>query len=329
MGAVEIEAFKLSEFDLIASLFAPLTCGDKRALGLLDDAAILPERTGYETVVTTDTMVSGIHFLNTETPDVIARRLLRVNLSDLASMGAKPTGYFLNLTLPAEIGKDWLINFAGGLSADQMQFNICLLGGDTTHTENDLTLTATFIGEVPVGRAITRSGASLGDNVYVSGTVGDAMLGLRQLKSGKARAKELIRRFQLPEPRVSLGFALRGVASAMADVSDGLVADIGHICRASKVSAMIFGDKVPLSPGVSEYICGGELILADVLAAGDDYELVFTAPPNAADKISDASRSTGVTVTRIGTIACDAENVKVVDSSGVEILLKTQGYRHF
>ena len=115
----------------------------------------------------------------------------------------------------------------------------------------------------------------------------------------------------------------------MADVSDGLVADIGHICRASKVSAMIFGDKVPLSPGVSKYIFGGELILADVLAAGDDYELVFTAPPNAADKISDACRSTGVTVTRIGTIACDAENVKVVDSSGVEILLKTEGYRHF
>ena len=189
MGAVEIEAFKPSEFDLIASLFAPLTCGDKRALGLLDDAAILSRENWLRN--RSNHRYDGLwhHFLNTETPDVIARRLLRVNLSDMASMGAKPTGYFLNLTLPDEIGKDWLINFAGGLSEDQMQFNISLLGGDTTHSENDLTLTATFIGEVPVGRAITRSGASIGDNVYVSGTVGDAMLGLRQLKAGVGECK--------------------------------------------------------------------------------------------------------------------------------------------
>ena len=326
---MKVEACKPSEFDLIASVFAPLTSGDTRALGLRDDAAILREKIGYETVVTTDTMVSGIHFLNTETPDVIARRLLRVNLSDLASMGAAATGYFLNLTLPAYIDKDWLISFADGLRQDQMQFNICLLGGDTTHAENDLTLTATFVGSVPAGRAITRSGASPGDIVYVSGTIGDAMIGLRQLKSGITGIQGLVGRFQLPDPRISLGCALRGLASAMADVSDGLVADIGHICHASKVSAIIVGDKVPLSSGVRGYICGGDVILADVLTGGDDYELVFTAPPSAANQISDVSQSVGVSVTEIGTIAGDAVNVEVVDSNGDKIIIKSGGYSHF
>lgn len=326
---MEIESCKPGEFDLIASVFAPLTCGDTRALGLLDDAAVLREKIGYETVVTTDTMVSGIHFLNTEIPEVIARRLLRVNLSDLASMGADPTGYFLNLTLPTKIDKDWLISFASGLSEDQTQFNICLLGGDTTHTENDLTLTATLVGSVPAGQAITRSGASPDDDVYVSGTVGDAMIGLRELKSGVTGSKELVGRFQLPDPRVSLGYALRGIASAMADVSDGLVADIGHICHASKVSAVIDVDNVPLSSGVREYIRRRDVILADVLAGGDDYELVFTAPRDAAAQISVASRSVGVKVTKIGTISGDAGIVRAFDSTGKEILLRTQGYRHF
>ena len=184
-GAVEVERKKLGEFELIASVFAPLTRGDPRALGLLDDAAILSEKIGFETVITANSMVSGVHFLDTEKPDVVARRLLRVNLSDLAAMGAEPTGYFLNLTLPSIIDKNWLMSFAYGLGKDQTRFNISLLGGDTTHSESELTLT-TFIGEVPAGQAVTRSGASPGDRVYVSGTVGDAMLGLRELKSGIA-----------------------------------------------------------------------------------------------------------------------------------------------
>ena len=217
---------KPGEFDLIASVFAPLTDGDERALGLLDDAAVLPQAAGRDTVITTDTMVEGIHFLDAEPPDVVARRLLRVNLSDLASMGAEPTAYVLNLTLPARTNKEWLSSFAEGLRVDQSAFGVRLLGGDTTHTKTSLTVTATLLGEVPTHGAITRGGARAGDDIYVSGTIGDASLGLKMLISGADNQDALVKRFQLPDPRVSLGAKLRGLATAMADVSDGLAADL-------------------------------------------------------------------------------------------------------
>ena len=320
---------KPGEFDLIASVFAPLTDGDERALGLLDDAAVLPQAAGRDTVITTDTMVEGIHFLDAEPPDVVARRLLRVNLSDLASMGAEPTAYVLNLTLPARTNKEWLSSFAEGLRVDQSAFGVRLLGGDTTHTKTSLTVTATLLGEVPTRGAITRSGARAGDDIYVSGTIGDASLGLKMLISGADNQDALVKRFQLPEPRVSLGAKLRGLATAMADVSDGLAADLAHICRASKVSATLDTDSLPLSIGVQTSLVAGNTDMTEILSGGDDYELVFTASPDTAERIAAAAQSAEVPITHIGRISNGAREVIILGPDGREMTLETTGYRHF
>ena len=320
---------KPGEFDLIASAFAPLTDGDERALGLLDDAAVLPQTDGKDYVVTTDTMVAGIHFLETETADVVARRLLRVNLSDLASMGARPVGYFLNLTLPPDIDETWIRRFADGLRADQDEFDIRLFGGDTTHHRNTLNLTATLIGEVPAGEAVTRDGACANDDIYVSGTIGDAAMGLRHLQSGGGSEDALVKRFQTPDPRVSLGMSLRGLVSAMADVSDGLAADLGHICTASKVSIEVSGAEIPLSDEARTYLDEGFVGLADIVSGGDDYELVFAARPGAADDITAAACAIGVPVTRIGRVFDGPPDVRITDRDGKKIVLDNAGYRHF
>ena len=328
-GALAGDRGKLDEFDLIASVFAPLTDGDERALGLLDDAAVLSQVAGRDTVITTDTMVEGIHFLDAEPPDVLARRLLRVNLSDLASMGAEPDAYFLNLTLPARTNKEWLSSFAEGLRVDQSAFGVRLLGGDTTHTKRSLTVTATLLGEVPTHGAITRGGARAGDDIYVSGTIGDASLGLKMLISGADNQDALVKRFQLPEPRVSLGAKLRGLATAMADVSDGLAADLVHICRASRVSATVETDSIPLSVDVQTSLASGNTDMGEILSGGDDYELVFTASPDTAGRVAAASQSAEVPITHIGRISSGASEVIVLGPDGREIKLETTGYRHF
>ncbi|MGB0629497.1 MAG: thiamine-phosphate kinase [Alphaproteobacteria bacterium] len=320
---------KPGEFDLIASVFAPLTGGDERALGLLDDAAILPQTEGRDTVVTTDTMVAGIHFLESETADVVARRLLRVNLSDLASMGAEPVAYFLNMTLPPGLDEAWVRLFADGLRADQSEFGIRLLGGDTTHSEYSLTLTATLLGEVPSGEAVTRGGAVAGDDVYVSGTIGDAAIGLQRLRSGASCEDALVERFQRPTPRIALGRSLRGLVSAMADVSDGLAADLGHICTASNVSAEISAPEIPLSDRVRACMEVGDAGFGGIVSGGDDYELVFTASPANAGRIDAAAQAADVSVRRLGRVHDGPPDVIVRDAEGREIVLKQAGYRHF
>ena len=317
------------EFDLIASVFAPLTDGDERALGLLDDAAVLPQTEGQDTVVTTDTMVAGVHFLNIETADVVARRLLRVNLSDLASMGAVPVAYFLNLTVPAEIDESWIRLFAEGLRADHDAFGVRLLGGDTTHSDGPVTLTVTILGNVDSGSAIRRSGARPGDDIYVSGTIGDATLGLQRLQAGADMEDFLVARFQRPEPRVQLGVALLGLASAMADVSDGLASDLGHICQASNVGADVSSEDIPLSESARDSLARGDADFADLLSGGDDYELVFTASPDAADRVVDVARSAQVAVSRIGRVRGDSAEVEIRDRDGRQLSLKSPGYRHF
>ena len=327
------EPRRRGEFDLIATFLEPLTGGDPRALGLTDDAAVVPQKTGCDTVVSTDTMVAGVHFLMTETPDIIARRLLRVNLSDIAAMGARPVGYFLNLTLPDSIGNDWLEKFASGLAADQALFGVTLLGGDTTRTPGQLTLTVTLFGEVASGSAVRRNTARPGDLVFVSGTIGDAGLGLRGLSDGMAGGDELVRRFQLPDPRVALGPALCGIASAMADVSDGLVADLGHICEASGCTAAIRADAVPLSAGARRALSEDVVEITRLLTGGDDYELVFTVSPDRAAAARDAAARTDVPVCEIGAIGDrvgqGGTTVVVRDADGTDISPETGGYRHF
>lgn len=317
------------EFDLIAKLLAPLTGGDERALNLLDDAAVIPSRPGLDTVVSTDTLVAGVHFLMIEPADVIARRLLRVNLSDMAAMGAEPFAYFLNLTLPTEISDEWLEKFTAGLGTDQAQFGLHLLGGDTTRTPGPLSLSVTIFGEVPTGQAVRRSTAQAGDLVFVSGTIGDAGLGLPRLRDGGGGEDPLVQRYQIPDPRVSLGTCLRGIASAMADVSDGLLADLGHICTASVVAATLDISAVPISDAARSVIGDVENDILGLLTSGDDYELVFTVSPELVDAARKAADMAGTRIAEIGQLADGAAIVTVRDRDGRDITPEKSGYRHF
>ena len=314
------------EFTIIAEILAPLGRDDSRSMAFVDDAAVLPQRQRRDTVVTTDTMVCGVHFLADEPPGTLARRLLRVNLSDLAAMGAAPDAYFLNLALPEDVDGSWLHGFADGLRSDQERFGVVLLGGDLTRTPGSLTMSVTATGHVPSGTAVTRSGAAAGDVVMVSGTIGDAVLGLEALRRGRT---ELAERFQLPEPRVALGRNLRGIASAMADVSDGLIADLGHICAASRVAATVSAASVPLSAHARERLGSGEADLAALLTGGDDYELVFCVPPDREEAAAAAARHAGVAIRRIGVVHRNGEGVSIEGADGTPFVVERTGYRHF
>ncbi len=324
---------RLGEFELIARHFAPLAAGQAGALGLTDDAALLAPSPGEVHVLTADTLVGGVHFRPDDPPELVARKLLRVNLSDLAAMAARPAAYLLALSLSAGCDDAWVAAFAAGLAQDQDEFGIGLLGGDTTATPGPLSATITAIGEVPVGGELRRSGARPGETVFVSGSLGDAALGLMALDGGlsgldETMAARLIDRYQVPRPRVGLGQALRGVATAAADVSDGLVADLGHICEASGVAARIDHARLPVGPEARAAIARHPPAASAVLTGGDAHALVFTPPPEAAGAVSEAASRSGVAVTEIGTVH-DGAGVKVLAEDGRELALPTTGYRHF
>lgn len=321
------------EFALIEEVFAPLAAGFPGAFGLTDDAAVIAPTAGNELVTTIDSIVAGVHF-QTDAPGAeVARRLLRVNLSDLAAMGARPIAYLLALNLPAAVSMSWLRDFAKGLAQDQAIFGVALIGGDTTATPGPLTATITALGEAPKDTLIKRSTARPGDLVYVSGTVGDAALGLLVLRGDlagedEAVAAPLAARYRLPEPRIALGQALRSLASACADVSDGLVADLGHICAASGVGAEIHADRLPLSAAARTIVERDAAFLRPVLSGGDDYELVFTVPADREADLATAAAAAGVQVARIGR-AVPGAGVVVLDEAGTEIALDGAGFQHF
>lgn len=327
----------IDEFDLIARHFAPLARNMPGAMGLLDDAAVLRPAEGCEFVISADAIVAGVHFPETALPDEIARRALRVNLSDIAAKGAVPIGYTLTLQLPPDVDDDWLSGFAGGLAADQETFGLGLLGGDTIKTPGPLTLSVNIFGQTPENKTIKRSGARDSDGVFVTGTIGDACLGLALETAGfvleEAEDRRLlIDRFRLPQPRVSLGPKLVGIASAAADVSDGLVADLGHICRASNLNAEINLEDVPLSDAARRAVTDRQSLHLNLLAGGDDYEIVFTAPLTARDQLKQVARETGVPITRIGRMAVRDTAVPpviVLDASGEQLEVRDGGYRHF
>jgi thiamine-monophosphate kinase len=268
------------EFGQIARLYRPLTRGAPEAFDLLDDAAAIPSRAGYDLVVTKDAMVEGVHFLPGEAPDVVARRLLRVNLSDLAAKGAEPYGYFLATAWSADF--DWPARqgFADGLAQDGDAYGLVLLGGDTVATPGPLTVSLTMMGWVPTGRMIRRGGARPGDLLMVSGAIGDGWLGLAAARGEIADPDGyLTTRFRLPTPRLDLRDALRAHASAAADVSDGLIADAGHIGRASGVGLRLDLEALPLSPAARSWLAtqpGRRAALTLLAAGGDDYEVVCT-----------------------------------------------------
>src|SRR5271168_1068555 len=324
-------ADELGEFERIRRFFAPLA--GPGGLGLVDDAALLDCTPGRQLVITADAIVAGVHYLPDDPPDLVARKLLRVNLSDLAAMGARPLHYVLTTALPAELGPEWLARFAEGLAEDQRRYAIDLLGGDSVGTRGPAVLSLTAIGEVEAGQEIRRSGAQPGDLVWVSGTIGDAFLGLDLLRGAYPHfAPEhrdyLVRRFRLPEPRTELGPRLCGSARAMIDVSDGLLADLGHICETSRVAATVELDLVPLSLAARAVVEGDPGIRVRLAAAGDDYELLFAAPPDAAETIATLSLRLGIPITRIGRIDAGT-GVRLINAGGHRIPLEATGYRHF
>jgi thiamine-monophosphate kinase len=314
------------EFEFIARRLRPLATA-RGSLGLSDDAALLDPSPGGQLVLAKDAMVAGVHFLPDDPPGQVAQKLLRVNLSDLAAMGAAPIGYLLALARPKEITDGWLAEFCSGFAADNAAFGVALLGGDTVSTHGPLTLSLTAVGEVPSGAALLRGGAAPDDDVWVSGTLGDAALGLKVLQGAlevaePARAA-LIERYRLPEPRLALGEALRGIASAAIDISDGLVADIGHILEVSHVGAELHAAALPLSAAAREVPGASEA----ALSGGDDYELLFTASPERRAEISALARRLGL-LSRIGAIRAGSD-LKILDTSGQAIVPPSTGWQHF
>ena len=326
------------EFELIAGLFAPLARGFAGACGLEDDVAYLTLtngliQAGEELVLKTDALVSGVHFLVDDPGDLVARKLLRVNLSDLAAKGARPVVYMLAAMLPASLEYSWLQSFADGLKADQDEFDIVLAGGDTDATPGPLTLSLSVIGAIPAGERLLRSAAQVGDAIFVSGTIGDGALGLAAIQGrlgglSQSGADFLADRYRLPHPRLALGRRLRGLAHATMDISDGLVGDLQHICDASHVGATIEIACLPLSDAAREAVVDAPGLLDAVIAGGDDYELLFTASPSHQDALISLGREVGVPVTRIGSID-DGKSVRVINSDGKNITPTQIGYRHF
>ena len=318
------------EFDLIAELFAPLAT-HPGAFGLTDDAAVLTPPAGHELVLKTDAIVEGVHFLPGDPADTVAKKALRVNLSDLAAKGAAPIGYMLALSIPSRVGMDWLHGFAFGLREDQGTFGISLFGGDTTSTPGPISIAISAFGHVPAGSMLRRAGAQPGDLAFVSGTIGDAGGGLACLKGEGSSLEEserefLIRRFRVPEPRLALGAALRGTASASLDVSDGLMADLGHIADVSRVRIVVESVRLPLSPAL--LALKGADAASIAAAAGDDYEIAFTAPPFQRARIAEIAARSGVQVTEIGRVETGA-GVTLTDPSGRKIPLTHKGFTHF
>jgi len=325
-----VAAKPLGEFARIARFFAPLALPG--GLKLRDDVALIAGRRGEQYVLKADAIVEGTHFFANDPPADVARKLLRVNLSDLAAKGATPLGYLLTMALPKSRGDRWLAAFSRGLAADQRKYRIGLFGGDSDATRGPAVLSLATIGRVAHGRAILRSGARPGDIVYVSGTLGDAALGLAAIKGrlpriGGAARRYLIRRYRLPEPRLDLGRRLAGIAHAAADISDGLVADLGHVCKASGVGAVVETAHLPLSPAARSVVMRSPRQIRAALTHGDDYELVFTAPPNAAGRVAAAARVAGVRVTAVGRVVA-GRGVRVLDAKDRPLHLSRTGYRH-
>jgi len=316
------------EFALIARHFAPLA--GEGALGLEDDAALLDPPPGRTLVLAADAMVAGVHFLPDDPPDTIGRKLLRTNLSDLAATGAEPFGYLLTVALPKGTPEAWLAGFSAGLAEDQAVFGVRLLGGDTVSTPGPACLSLTILGLVPPGAALLRAGAKPGDSLWVSGTVGDGALGLRvgQGRLPSDADGHLLRRYRLPEPRLALGVALRGVARAAMDVSDGLLQDCGHLCRLANCGAEIEAARIPLSPAARAALAADPSLLAVIAGGGDDYELLFAAAPEAEAAVRAASAASGIPVTRIGRFTEGPVAVTLRDDRGRDITPAAAGWSH-
>jgi thiamine-monophosphate kinase len=322
----------MNEFDLIAKYFRPLAERAPGAFQLLDDAAAVVVPAGEELILTTDAIIAGTHFLAGDPIDSVAKKLLRVNVSDLAAKGARPLGYLLACMWPQGTPEQTIAGFAAALGEDQARYGLSLFGGDTTSTAGPLAFTLTALGLAPQGRMIKRAGARAGDLVFVTGTIGDAYLGLRAAAGELEHASSahntfLVSRYRLPEPPLAFMLAARDLIHAAIDVSDGLVADAGHIAQASGVAIAIDAARLPLSDAASSWIAaGGELAL--LATGGDDYEVCFTAPAATAPALEDVAQASATRLSIIGRVSA-GHGVALHGADGREIPLPRTGYTHF
>lgn len=325
----------MSESELIETLFAPLAREADGAYGLADDAARLDFGS---LIVSKDMMIAGVHFRPQDPLDLVARKLLRANLSDLAAKGARPIGYFLACAWPVQATRDDIALFAQGLKEDQEIFRIQLFGGDTTRHKAKsapLTLSATIFGAPPRGASPARAGAAPGDDIYVTGSIGDAGLGLKALLREDTFTKvdraSLAGRYHLPEPRLSLGAAIAGLATAALDVSDGLLIDAGRIAAASAARLEIDAVSIPRSVGAGDWVARQDSrwrALAALSSFGDDYEILFTAPASLRRSVTVAAKASRTEVSRIGVVK-KGEGAALIDEAGREIAVGRAGYDHF
>jgi thiamine-monophosphate kinase len=321
----------MAERERIARYFAPLSHAEPGSFALTDDAAVLTPPTGYSLVFTTDSVIESVHVLADATPQQFAQKLVRRNLSDLAAMGATPWRYMLNIHTPRALPEPWFAAFSAALASEQNQFGMALIGGDSTSGGDNIHATLTCIGLLNTS-PLLRSGASVGDDIYVSGTLGDAALGLALLQQNITmdhtdHATFLTSRYHIPQPRLALGLALHSIATSCIDISDGLLADAQQIASASAVGITIERDAIPVSdatqsltkiyPNVWEIICTG----------GDDYELLFTAPPSKRADIAALSQQLSLPITRIGNVTASNE-VQLIDAQKQPIIFNDNGWEH-
>lgn len=322
------------EFGLISACFRPLSAAEPGAFALTDDAAVLVPSPGTAFVVTTDALVAGVHFFPDDPPGSIAKKALRVNLSDLAAMGARPRCVFLATAFPAAFDKHWLNAFTQGLGEDLAAFGVALAGGDVVATPGPLTLSITAIGEIADGQALRRSGVRDGDVIAVTGTIGDAALGLdmQRATAPEALAGEdrawLLDRYRHPTPRIAAGQILVGRAHAAMDVSDGLLGDLRHLAEASKVDILIDTRRVPLSDAAGRWIALAPGARERVLTGGDDYELAFACAIEEFAAIGESLAAVGVSVTAIGRAEVGEGRVYRYETGRRQLVAVPGGHRH-
>lgn len=326
------------ESEIIRRYFAPLTDDAPGAFSLLDDAAFLAPDPEHGLVLTTDTLVADVHFRAGDRPEYVARKALAVNISDLAAKGAEPLTYLLSLALPIPADPSWLAAFSAGLRQAQEAYDCRLAGGDTVATPGPLTLTVMALGRAGAGGMVPRAGARPGDHLYVTGTIGDAAIGLRLLSDvdlavrwrlDAAMSEFLRRRYWLPEPRLGAIAALREHASAAMDVSDGLVGDLQKLCLASRVGGSVEAARVPLSDAARAALAADPSLLEALLTGGDDYEILATVPPERTAGFEAACRSDGVAAVCIGRILEAAASLTLSNADGAPMAFDTASYDHF
>jgi len=321
-----------SEFNIINKYLSPLSAPEVGAFGLTDDAAVINPTNNKSLILTKDAIVEDVHFLAGTSPENIAHRLIGSNLSDISAMGAKPTYYMIAAFLNNSVDEAWIKEFTETLAKYNQKYNISLIGGDTVKTNNSLSFSLTMFGEIEKNNELRRNGAQDGDAIFVSGTIGDAALGLKSL-IGEITTTEsskifLENRYYIPQPRISLGNKLLGIATSAIDISDGLLADLGHICECSNLGANIYKDKIPLSNQTNELSLKNSELFEIIATGGDDYELLFTVRKDDESYINQLSQELDLRLTKIGKMTTKTNKVTLFDKRNDEINFSKQGYIH-